>query len=138
MKIKIREQEIKHKLRDIDDSIRLVEENFPSEIDNFLHLGLVKDGIYKKIEFAIENVIDICSILNSDFSLGVPSDDENIINNLEAKKIINKNLANKIKSMKSFRNVLVHRYGSNFIWNLKGFYLGYKYLNSKFQNFYKK
>lgn len=107
----IRKEEIKQKLREIADSVRIVKDNLPSQLIEFLGLGLAKDGIYKKIEFAIENVIDICSILNSDLSLGVPSDDEDIITNLEVNKVLNKKTIKVVRNMKSFRNILVHKYG---------------------------
>ncbi len=111
MKKKIRKEIIIEKLREIEESVDKVEENLPSSAKNFLHLGLVKDGIYKKVEFAIENVIDICNILNTDLSLGVPSDEDSIIRNLEINKVLGKRIIEKIRKMKSFRNVLVHKYG---------------------------
>ena len=49
MTIKIRKEEIKQKLREIGDLIAVAKKNLPSNINEFLHLGLVKDGIYKKI-----------------------------------------------------------------------------------------
>lgn len=45
---------IKSKLLDIETSISLVEENIPGSFEEFSKLGLVKDGIYKRMEFAIE------------------------------------------------------------------------------------
>lgn len=108
---RIRKEEIKQKLREIDDSVNIVQENLPSIFKNFLALGLVKDGIYKRIEFAIENVIDVCSILNADLSLGVPADDDDIIEKLEVNKVLSEELIKKIRNMKGFRNILVHRYG---------------------------
>lgn len=110
-KKKIRKGEIEHKLREIDENIALIEENLPRTLGGFLHIGLVKDGIYKKLEFMVENVIDICSILNADLSLGVPIDEEDIIKNLEIKRILSSELIAKIREMKGFRNILVHRYG---------------------------
>lgn len=50
----IRKQEIKQKLREIADSINIVESELPNEYNEFADLGLVKDGIYKKIEIALE------------------------------------------------------------------------------------
>jgi len=107
----MRKQEIRHKLREIADCLEIVSEELPSVYDEFIKLGLVKDGIYKKIEFALENIIDICNILNSELSLGVPSDEEDIIANLETNKIFSRKLIDKIREMKSFRNVLVHKHG---------------------------
>ncbi len=110
-KKKVRKEEILKKLREIDEAVSIIEEKLPQNFEDFSHLGLVKDGIYKKIEFAIENVIDICSIINTDLSLGVPADDEGIIKNIETNKILSKKLIEKIEEMKGFRNILVHRYG---------------------------
>ena len=49
----LRKKEIERKLSDISDSVEIVEENIPPDFSVFSTLGLKKDGIYKKIEFAI-------------------------------------------------------------------------------------
>jgi len=59
----------------MDESVALVREHLPLSVDEFVEMGLVKDGIYKRLEYAIENVFDICAILNADLSLGVPGTD---------------------------------------------------------------
>ncbi|MBI2043533.1 DUF86 domain-containing protein [Candidatus Pacearchaeota archaeon] len=102
---KIRKEDIEHKLSEI------IEEYLPSNIEDFLQSGISKHGIYKLIESAIEDVIKICSMINSDLKLGIPSDEDSIIKNLEDNKIISGETANKIIIMKGFRNILVHRYG---------------------------
>ena len=108
---KIRKTEIEQKLVEIQDYIEQVEENLPSDEEEFFHSGIKKHGIYKLIESAIENVIKICSMINSDLKLGIPSDEDSIIKNLADKKILSKELYEKIINMKGFRNILVHRYG---------------------------
>lgn len=108
---KIRKIEIEHKIIEIDDYLEQIEENMPLNEEDFLHSGIKKHGIYKLIESSIENVIKICSMVNSDLKLGIPSDEEGIIRNLVNKKILSKEVAEKIISMKGFRNILVHRYG---------------------------
>lgn len=111
-KNKVRKDEIEKHISDIIDAIKIVEDNFPENFKDFSVLGLKKDGIYKKVEFAIENVIDICNIINSDLRLGIPDIEEGIFLNLENKKIFDKKIINIIRNMKRFRNVLVHRYGN--------------------------
>lgn len=111
-KNKVRKDEIEKHISDIIDAIEIVEDNFPENFKDFSVLGLKKDGIYKKVEFAIENVIDICNIINSDLRLGIPDIEEGIFLNLENKKIFDKKIINIIRNMKRFRNVLVHRYGN--------------------------
>ena len=86
----MREEIIRIKLKDIRDSLEKVKSNLPQTLEEFLNLGLVKDGIYKKVEFMIENVLDICKIINTDLNLGLPKKDVDIIENLVRHKIISK------------------------------------------------
>ncbi len=102
---------IKSKLKIIEENIDLVKENLPENIEEFSNLGLIKDGIYKKIEAAIQDVLSICAIINADLKLGIPSNRDDIIKALVEKEIISMNLGKKIRELKGFRNFLVHRYG---------------------------
>lgn len=99
------------KLKEIEETLNVIKENLPDNYEDFLDLGLIKDGIYKKVEFCIQNVLDICATINSDLDLGIPGSDEEIILNLVRGKIISRKMGGKVKAMKGFRNFLVHRYG---------------------------
>lgn len=107
----MRKRIIRTKMKEIEESIRLVEEHLPESFEEFSNLGLVKDGIYKRVEFAIENVFDICAIINADLNLGIPGSDEDIVENLIKNNILSMKMKEKLKMMKGFRNILVHRYG---------------------------
>lgn len=102
---------IREKLTEIEESIELVGSHLPQSFDEFSRLGLVKDGIYKRTEFAIENVIDICAIINSDLRLEMPESEEGIVESLAKKGILTEEISDKIRRMKGFRNIVVHRYG---------------------------
>lgn len=102
---------IRTKIKEIEESLKLVEDNMPESFEKFSNLGLVKYGMYKRLEFCIENVFNICAIVNTDLELGIPESDENIVENLMKNKVISKYLGENLKSMKGFRNILVHRYG---------------------------
>jgi uncharacterized protein YutE (UPF0331/DUF86 family) len=110
-KRELRAELIRSKLADIEESVDLVAENLPQSFEEFSQLGLVKDGIYKRMEFAIENIIDITSIINSDLRLSVPESEESFVENLVKKGILTQKLADKTRRMKGFRNIIVHRYG---------------------------
>ncbi|HOQ18782.1 MAG: hypothetical protein PWP32_1426 [Methanothermobacter sp.] len=99
------------KIREIEESVGLIEENLPESFGEFSELGLIRDGMYKRLEFAVENVYDICSILNSDLNLGVPGSDGEVLENLLRSGIIDEDTFKKIKAMRGFRNIVVHRYG---------------------------
>ena len=81
-------------------------------MQEFRKLGLVKDGIYKRIEFTIDDIFDICAILNTDLALGVPGEDEDILTDLIQNKILSSGMLEKIQGMRGFRNIVVHRYGT--------------------------
>lgn len=108
---KIRREIIEDKVKDIIDSVNLVTDNLSENFDDFLSSKIIRDGIYKNVEFAIENVLDICNIINSDLDLGTPETEDSIIEHLKARKIFNKEVIDLIAEMKRFRNILVHKYG---------------------------
>jgi uncharacterized protein YutE (UPF0331/DUF86 family) len=82
----VRETIIRIKLTEITDGVSLVQEHLPSTAREFLDLGLIKDGIYKQIEFAVDDVFDICAIINTDLALGVPGEDDDILEHLVKNK----------------------------------------------------
>jgi len=43
--------------------------------------------------------------------LGLPSGEEDLFEKLEKRKIITNEVKGKLKTMRGFRNILVHRYG---------------------------
>ncbi|MEN4017431.1 MAG: DUF86 domain-containing protein [Methanobacterium sp.] len=60
-----------------------------------------------RMEFAIQNVFDICAIINADLELGIPADDKEILDNLVENKVLSNEMKEKLKLMKGFRNILV-------------------------------
>ena len=111
-KKKLRERILRIKIREIADGVALVAEHLPPSVQEFRKLGLVKDGMYKRIEFAIEDVFDICAILNTDLGLGVPGEDDDILTHLVQNEIISSGMLEKVQGMRGFRNIVVHRYGT--------------------------
>jgi len=107
----MRKEIILSKISEIEESIPLILENMPEDFEEFENLGLLKDGIYKRIQYIIENILDICAIINSDMKFSSPGEEDDIINNLVKNKILPNSIGNKIKELKGFRNIIVHRYG---------------------------
>lgn len=107
----MREDLIRTKMKEIKESIESIRDEIPQNFDDFTRLGLVKDGIYKRAEFAVENVFDVCAVLNADLDLGIPEGDENIVDNLVEHGVLEEQWKEKLSTMKGFRNIVVHRYG---------------------------
>ena len=120
---------IRSKMAGIEESLSLIEANLPPSFEEFSDLGLVKDGIYKRMEFSIESIIDILSIINSDLRLSIPEAEEDFIENLGRNGILTQSMVDKVRRMKGFRNIIVHRYGR--IDDL----LAYKILTENLQDF---
>lgn len=102
---------IKQKIREIEENIEIIKENIPVSVEDFKALGLVKDGIYKKLEFCIQNLIDIFSLIYSSLNLGVPSDLDDIFEGLKNKRVFPAKIILLVQEMKGLRNILIHRYG---------------------------
>ncbi len=106
----MRTEIIRTKIMQIQESLELIRENLPDSFEEFESLGLIKDGMYKRIEFCIESVFDICAIINTDLRLGIPRSDDDILEILVKNGIIHNDMKGELKSMRGFRNILVHRY----------------------------
>jgi uncharacterized protein YutE (UPF0331/DUF86 family) len=111
-RIQLRTERIRIKLAEMMESEALVRSHLPETAEEFSRLGLVKDGIYKRVEYAIENVFDVCAILNADLKLGIPGTDEAIVDHLILHGILTPGMKERLKAMKGFRNIVVHRYGA--------------------------
>lgn len=103
---------ILNKLVEAKDSIKLVRENVPGTYEGFLSMNrLERDGIYKNVEFAIQNILDICAIMVKDEGLRIPGSDDDIFKELQEADIISEDTIEIIRKMKGFKNFFVHRYG---------------------------
>jgi len=111
MRKTIRKDLIRIKIAGIRDCITLVMDNLPGSYKEYSRLGLIKDGIYKRMEFFIEDVLDICAIINTDLALGIPSDDD-IFVHLTDRGIYTAQIMAQVRLMRGFRNIVVYRYGT--------------------------
>lgn len=102
---------IHQKLREIQDNLDLIAEHLPADEEEFASLGLVKDGMYKRLEFSIQNLVDVFSMIYSSLNLGIPADLDAIFEGLQRQKIFDKNILSLVQEMKGLRNILIHRYG---------------------------
>lgn len=107
----MKKDRVRQKLKEIEESLDIIQEGLPLEARDFKALGLVKDGIYKRLEFCIQNLIDIFSLIYSSLNLGVPSSLDDIFEGLVKKKIFSEEIISLVLEMKGLRNILIHRYG---------------------------
>lgn len=63
------------------------------------------------LQIAVEAVIDVCHLFVTGLRLGLPSEENDLFEKLERAGVIGTALAETLKRMKGFRNILVHEYG---------------------------
>lgn len=96
------------------------------ELDGYLgELGKVAPESYEEYQTSIEKrracerllhisiecMIDVCNILVTDLRLGLPAGEEDLLEKLERAEVLAPQLTEKLKKMRAFRNILVHKYG---------------------------
>ena len=99
------------KLEQMNTYLNELDEILPDTKNKYLQNLIVRRACEKTIESAIEAVISIISMIVSSKNLGLPQSEDDLVNILEKKKILTKITAEKIREMKGFRNILVHKYG---------------------------
>ncbi len=98
------------KLSEMIRYVRELHEMLPEE-EEYLHDLIKRRACEKTVEVAIESLIDVSAMIVSAQKLGLPSNEENIFDILIENGILTQELGEKLKDLKGFRNVLIHRYG---------------------------
>lgn len=97
------------KLGEVDGYLTELDAIVPATLEEYERGVAIKRASERLLHIAIEGVIDVCAILVKELKLGVPREEEDFFEKLSG-KVITKETAAKLKDMKRFRNVLVHRY----------------------------
>ncbi len=101
------ERRILSKLREIEAYLQEMEELRPSSFEDYQKSLQSRRAVEREFQILIESVIDTCYMLTSELRIGPPADDEQMLDLLAAKLPV----VEKVKGMKGFRNILVHKYG---------------------------
>jgi len=105
----VKKEEIEYKTKLIEKSIQTIRSSLPKTQERFSKMGLAKDGIYKQIEFAIQNLLDALNEISSSLGLEAVSYRE-IIENLHKEKIIGDELKEKLDFLVQLREVVIYNY----------------------------
>jgi len=100
-------------LSKLDEMIKYVEElqNMLPDQDEYQQDLIIRRACEKTIEVAIDSLIDVSAMIVSVQQFGLPENEENIFDMLIEKKVLSSKFGGKLKDMKGFRNILIHRYG---------------------------
>ncbi|MEK6854892.1 MAG: DUF86 domain-containing protein [Nanoarchaeota archaeon] len=109
-KSSIDKEKILSKIDELDGYLEELEQIKPADFDEYKNSIEKKRAVERLLQIAIETVIDISNIIVSGLKLGIPYDEDSLLDKLEEKNVISKEIKNIMKEMKGFRNVLVHKY----------------------------
>ena len=62
------------------------------------------------LQLSIEAVIEVCHLLVTGLRLGIPAEEDDLFEKLEAAGVISPQTRETLREMKGFRNILVHEY----------------------------
>lgn len=97
------------KLDEIDRYLGELDGLIPETLDDYRESVAIKRASERLLHIAIEATIDTCAILVKELKLGVPKEEEDFFEKLSG-NVLTEETVGRLKEMKRFRNVLVHRY----------------------------
>jgi len=98
------------KLDELDSYLTELEDVMPKNYEEYINSIEKKRSCERLLHIMIECTIDVCSLMVKGLRLGLPAEEEDLFEKIEKKKIISKKMKEKLKLMRGFRNILVHRY----------------------------
>jgi uncharacterized protein YutE (UPF0331/DUF86 family) len=63
------------------------------------------------LQISIEATIDVCALLVTGLRLGLPADENDMVEKLATHAVISRPMADLLRRMRGLRNILVHEYG---------------------------
>ena len=98
------------KLDELDMYLDELESIMPTSYEEYAGSVEKKRACERLLHVLIECTIDICTLIVKGLRLGLPAEEEDVFEKLRQKEIISKRMERKLKAMRGFRNILVHRY----------------------------
>jgi uncharacterized protein YutE (UPF0331/DUF86 family) len=99
------------KLDELDMYLNELESIMPKSYEEYASSIEKRRACERLLHVLIECTIDICTLIVKGLRLGLPTEEEDVFEKLRRKEIISKQMERKLKAMRGFRNILVHRYG---------------------------
>jgi uncharacterized protein YutE (UPF0331/DUF86 family) len=99
------------KLDDLNGYLEELRQVVPETYARYMESVEKRRACERLLQMSIECVIDVCALFVSGLRLGLPAEEDDLIEKLEQAGLISSGMAKMLKTMKGFRNILVHEYG---------------------------
>ncbi len=94
----------------LDEYLEQLKEHLPSSYKEYSSSLEKQRFTERTLQLLIEICIDVGYILVKELKLGLPDDEESVFDKLKEKNTISEEMYERLREMKKFRNVLIHRY----------------------------
>jgi len=98
------------KIDELEGYLKELRSIIPEGYDEYLLSIEKRRACERLLQISVECIIDICGLLISGLRLGLPSEESEIFEKLFLNNIVSEEMKDTLKSMKGFRNILVHDY----------------------------
>ena len=103
---------IEDKISEINKFLEELESIIPSSFEEYRSSLEKKAACERYVEKIVEAATDLAFLIIKDRKLRIPQDDADAFNVLLDSRIIDKDLAAKLKNAKGMRNIISHQYGN--------------------------
>ena len=104
-------EKILNKIAEMEGYVSELKRIAPKSFNEYKNSLEKRRACERLLQISIEAVIDVCNVLVTELKLGLPSGEEDVLEKVSSAGIISKATKEKLKRMRKFRNVIVHRYG---------------------------
>lgn len=98
------------KIDELDSYLGELQSVTPESYEEYVASIEKRRACERLLHILIQCTIDICTLIVKGLRLGLPAEEEDLFEKLARKKIISKQMKSKLKRMRGFRNIPVHRY----------------------------
>jgi uncharacterized protein YutE (UPF0331/DUF86 family) len=103
-------ERILSKMDELEGYLKELRGLVPENYDEYLSSIEKRRACERLLQISVECVIDICGLVVSGLRLGLPAEESDIFEKLFVNKLLSAEARDLLKSMKGFRNILVHDY----------------------------
>ena len=99
------------KIDELDAYLGELKQIAPSRYDVYQQIEK-KRSCERLLQLCIECVIDVCKLVVVQLRLGLPSEENDLFAKLENRGVLSHQLAEVVRQMRGFRNILIHEYAA--------------------------
>lgn len=99
------------KLDELDGYLGELRQVVPKSYGQYVESAEKRRACERLLQISIECVMDVCALFVSGLRLGLPAEEDDLIEKLEQAGLISSEMGRMLRTMKGFRNILVQEYG---------------------------